>query len=304
MNPRSLAESGSAWLGYMLALVRGERRRSRAQAAAFLRLYRAMETGYTLPPPAGDSGGRTTTLGELREDWARQADTIRTPEPDDGDMIRIDGDFDWPEEPVDAFDRAAVASLVSQGPAKVRERVAQAAQEQARGRLDDAGFMQELESATTNAGVTAAGAADREAIRSGRDLIDRAVQEDRRALGWARVTDGNPCSFCAMLAARGAVYKSRATAAAGGRRKPRGSADGRNPRNRRPPVTLQDMTRYHYMCHCQVIPVYTWAERFTPDAAHWSDEWERVISNNGLSGLEARQEWRRHIDAQRREQSN
>ena len=48
MNPHSLEESGSAWLAWMLALIRGERRRSRSQAAAFYRLYSALETGRTV----------------------------------------------------------------------------------------------------------------------------------------------------------------------------------------------------------------------------------------------------------------
>ncbi|AKA08672.1 hypothetical protein SAZ_15175 [Streptomyces noursei ZPM] len=125
VNPHSLEESGAAWLAWMLALVRRERRRSRDQAAAFYRLYRALETGHTVPPLSGEYVGETTTLGALREDWADQADTIRAPEPDDGEEIRLEG-FDWPEEPEESHDRAAVASLVSQGPAKVRQHLDQA----------------------------------------------------------------------------------------------------------------------------------------------------------------------------------
>ncbi|MFE0187745.1 hypothetical protein [Streptomyces sp. NPDC058989] len=296
VNPHSLEESGSAWLAWMLALIRGERRRSRSQAAAFYRLYRALETGHTLPPLSGEHVGETTTLGELREDWAQQTDTIRTPEPDDGEEIRLDG-FDWPEEPEDAHDRAAVASLVSQGPAKLRQNVAQVADEQARGRLDEAGFLQELEEASRTAGRTSAGAADREALRAGRDLIDRASRQDRRALGWARVTDGNPCAFCAMLASRGAIYTSQATAASGGRRKPQGSADGRARANRRPPVSREDLTRYHNGCHCQTVPVFSRNDFMTPDARRFDREWQEVT--RGKAGAEARAAWRRHIESPR-----
>ncbi|UQA92870.1 VG15 protein [Streptomyces halobius] len=294
MNPQSLAKSGAAWLAWMLALIRGERRRSRDQAAAFYRLYRALETGHTLPRLSGEHVGETTTLGELREDWAAQTDTIRTPEPDDSEEIRLDG-FDWPEEPVEAHDRAAVASLVSQGPAKLRQGVAQAATEQTRGRLDDAGFLQELEDAVDTAGRTSAGAADREALRAGRDLIDQASKRDRRAVGWARVTDGNPCAFCAMLASRGAIYSSQATAAGGGRRKPRGSADGRVRANRRPPVSREDLTRYHYGCHCQTVPVFSRNDFMTPDARRFDREWREVT--RGKAGAEARAAWRRHIES-------
>lgn len=109
---------------------------------------------------SGEYVGETTSLGELREDWAAQTGTMRTPEPHDGEEIRLDG-FDWPQEPEDAHDRAAVASLVSQGLAKLRQDMTQAADEQARGRLDDAGFLRELEDLSRTAGRTSAGAADR-----------------------------------------------------------------------------------------------------------------------------------------------
>lgn len=39
-------------------------------------------------------------------------------------------------------------------------------------------------------------------------IIDRTVQ-DPGAVGWARVGDGNPCYFCAMLISRGPVYSER-----------------------------------------------------------------------------------------------
>jgi len=46
----------------------------------------------------------------------------------------------------------------------------------------------------------------------GRETILRTVEDDESALGWARVTDASPCAFCAMLAARGPIYKKKATA--------------------------------------------------------------------------------------------
>ncbi|KWT60619.1 hypothetical protein ADL21_18310 [Streptomyces albus subsp. albus] len=298
VNPHSLEESGAAWLAWMLALIRGERRRSRNQAAAFYRLYRALETGHTLPPLSGEPVGEATTLGALREEWAAQTGAVRMPEPDDGQAIVLEG-FDWPEEPAESHDRAAVASLASQGPARVREAVqrAQEAPVEARGRLDDAGFLQELEESTQAAGRTAAMAADREALRAGRDLIDRASRQDRRVVGWARVTDGNPCAFCAMLASRGAIYTSRATAAGGGRRKPAGSPDGRRRANRRPPVALEDLTRYHNGCHCQTVPVYSRNDFMTPQARDYDRQWQEVT--RGTTGAEARRAWRRHIESSR-----
>lgn len=51
-----------------------------------------------------------------------------------------------------------------------------------------------------------AGSAMRHVMNGGRDEIRNAVEDDPEALGWIRVTDGDPCFFCAMLASRGPVY--------------------------------------------------------------------------------------------------
>ncbi|MBX6382514.1 MAG: hypothetical protein IRZ07_06000 [Microbispora sp.] len=66
--------------------------------------------------------------------------------------------------------------------------------------------------AADNALVRAAGTATRLALNGGRDTILQAVRDDSEALGWLRVTDGDPCHFCLTLASRGPEYKSRATA--------------------------------------------------------------------------------------------
>ena len=44
-------------------------------------------------------------------------------------------------------------------------------------------------------------------LSGGRDTLVENVMEDRTALGWQRVTDGDPCPFCAMLASRGVIQK-------------------------------------------------------------------------------------------------
>lgn len=41
----------------------------------------------------------------------------------------------------------------------------------------------------------------------GRNTIERSVQNDNQALGYARVTSGRACGFCSLLASRGPVYK-------------------------------------------------------------------------------------------------
>lgn len=60
--------------------------------------------------------------------------------------------------------------------------------------------------------VRASGAVTRHIIDGGRQTILDSVAADPEAVGWARVTDGDPCYFCLTLASRGAVYKSEQTA--------------------------------------------------------------------------------------------
>lgn len=51
-----------------------------------------------------------------------------------------------------------------------------------------------------------AASAMRHALGGGRDTITGIVAADRDAQGWRRVTSGNSCDFCSLLAGRGAVY--------------------------------------------------------------------------------------------------
>lgn len=282
LNPASLQASGTSWVALILSIIRGERRRSRQVAIAFYRLYRAMETGY-VPRHPDNPLEEHLTLRDLEAEWAREAELDDYDDwLDDDDELEVE-DFDWPDEDDDAYDRAALSSLVARGPARVHALLDDLPDpdDSGRGRLDDPEFLADLESA----GRGAAQAADREAIRSGRDLIERASRSDKRVLGWARVTDGNPCAFCAMLAARGAIYKSRATAEVA--------------RSDNLPSDPMELSRYHNGCHCQMVPVYSRADFHTPESRRLKGEWEEVT--RGLEGADARRAWRRHIEGQQRQ---
>lgn len=69
-----------------------------------------------------------------------------------------------------------------------------------------------LREASEAAAVSSARAAMRHAGDGGRDTVIGSVERDTQAVGWARVTSGDPCAFCAMLASRGPVYKTRESA--------------------------------------------------------------------------------------------
>lgn len=61
------------------------------------------------------------------------------------------------------------------------------------------------------------GVLGRASMMGGRKVVDETAQNDTNAIGWRRVSDGDPCTFCSMLCARGPVYRSaeKATARAG-----------------------------------------------------------------------------------------
>lgn len=50
------------------------------------------------------------------------------------------------------------------------------------------------------------GSAKRQVLNAGRSRLTGLARAHKRIRGWARVGDGNPCAFCAMLISRGPVY--------------------------------------------------------------------------------------------------
>jgi hypothetical protein len=52
------------------------------------------------------------------------------------------------------------------------------------------------------------GTSSRIALDGSRTTVGESVKADDKAVGWYRVTDGDPCAFCALMASRGVVYKS------------------------------------------------------------------------------------------------
>lgn len=67
-------------------------------------------------------------------------------------------------------------------------------------------------SAIADAKARLAQATEKLVLDAGRETVIGNVQRDPVAKGWARLTEPDPCSFCAMLAARGAVYRSQKSA--------------------------------------------------------------------------------------------
>ncbi|GAA2802994.1 hypothetical protein VO63_05135 [Streptomyces showdoensis] len=81
-------------------------------------------------------------------------------------------------------------------------------------------------------------------VDQGRGTVQEAVRRDRQATAWARSAALGACSFCKLLATRGAVYK-------------------------------QDTADFqaHDGCHCGVVPVFK-GQRF--ELSDHAREWERL----------------------------
>ena len=91
-------------------------------------------------------------------------------------------------------------------------------------------------------------------LSPGRDVLAEGIQADRRCLGYRRVCSGGACSFCAMLATRGAVYKAHSFGV--------GSVKG------------VGRAEVHRSCQCSMEPVYSYSSKPTPDVRRFMAQWQ------------------------------
>lgn len=130
------------------------------------------------------------------------------------------------------------------------------------------------------------GAVQRQTMDADRDTTHLTIDANDDIVGWRRVSDGDPCAWCAMLISRGAVYKSRSSATrVVGRR---GNARGTGPEAR----ALGQS--YHDNDGCTAVPLYAHEDEpaEVDDLYH---HWNKVTA--GLSGREALNAWRRSWEA-------
>ncbi|MBF4549678.1 hypothetical protein [Pseudoclavibacter sp. VKM Ac-2888] len=109
----------------------------------------------------------------------------------------------------------------------------------------------------------------RATMAGGRRTVDETARSDQRAVGWRRVTDGNPCTFCAMLASRGPIYGTQASTAGDVMRPTRGGGEG---------------LRYHGHCGCTAEIVYgAWIPN--ESELYAIDEYQRAAAQVDALGL-------------------
>lgn len=134
-----------------------------------------------------------------------------------------------------------------------------------------------IETVHDSTGSIGSGIVDSAGMASGRDAVLGAIRNDRLVLAVARGTGPDPCAFCAMLASRGFVYKSEATAGVG---------------------DTESIVKYHIHCHCYPIFRYVKASELPPLNRYFQEKWPEVTQ--GYSGHDAVKAWRRWIYAQRK----
>lgn len=138
-----------------------------------------------------------------------------------------------------------------------------------------------IEDARKTAFVTSSKALQRHVLDAGRETIDEVTRSDVDAEGWARITDGDPCYFCALLASRGFVYHSKTSAlTTGGRRGGRSTGQ-----------------TFHDGCGCSAEPAFQ--RGLDPPGRGLEFEQIYMDSTRGTSGKESLRAFRRAYDAQR-----
>jgi hypothetical protein len=129
------------------------------------------------------------------------------------------------------------------------------------------------------------GEVSRNVLNGGRDAIVNTIQADKKCIGWSRVTDGNPCGFCAMLASRGPVYKAKGDALAG-------------------PAFSERVNdfRAHAHCACTAEPVYSTDTEWPGRSKEFQDTWYSSDPDFDRFPDDTRERaFRREMDRQRRE---
>lgn len=112
------------------------------------------------------------------------------------------------------------------------------------------------------------GAAATRLIQNGaRTAVLQAVQQDSAAVAWYRVTAADPCAFCAMLASRGAIYRSAASAG----------------------------FKAHSRCRCSAAAVFSKEDARALKDNDLYRQWKQVT--RGYGGQDAIRVWRRYWDA-------
>lgn len=134
--------------------------------------------------------------------------------------------------------------------------------------------------------VNSTGAAVRQSLKGARNVTANVVKFDKRVLGYARYTDGNPCHFCALLASRGAVYGRESFADSDASFRSNDSAV-------QVPEDYVRISKVHNNCRCTLRPVYSKSQEYDTEAKYYRSQWKKIWDQHGhKSPDEVVQAWR------------
>jgi hypothetical protein len=101
-------------------------------------------------------------------------------------------------------------------------------------------------------------------LSPGRDVVSSGIDRDRRCIGYRRCCSGAACSFCAMLATRGAVYKEDSFRSGyKGQRVSLSTGKAKGARG----------AEVHRSCQCWMEPVYSRKSRPTANVTRYEALW-------------------------------
>lgn len=136
-----------------------------------------------------------------------------------------------------------------------------------------------LEQALDDGASAATGAATRHVLSGGRSIIRDAVYRDTVTVGYERITRAGCCSFCAMLASRGPVFRSDSF----DQSDPRFDGEG-------------SKVKVHDQCHCDFQPVWAKGQPPSGDGLAYQQLWNDEIRGK-FTGHEATKAFRRLYEA-------
>lgn len=263
LNPYDLDRTAPAWVLAVEPIIDAFRERSAQLTEDYYAAFRAAES-----PEAALEGPPPVITREQPETFKAPRSRATNPRIRQNRSNVRKPRIEWGDEK-----KRTRTSLMVTGPANVKSK---------RGRGKSP------EEAHREAVVDAGGSAARHVLTGGRDTHLELVDNDpAEPIGWMRVTDGDPCWFCAMLASRGPRYRSEksATRVVKPKRKRRGSS-------RRVGDT------YHDNCACVAEPMFSRSQAWPGKGREWQNLWNEVAK--GLSGDEARKAFRREYEYRQR----
>lgn len=177
----------------------------------------------------------------------------------------------------DRADKAAEAGLRVTGPINIKHRISRG---------------ESPESAARKALVEASGAAGQHVLNGGRGTTLSLVQNDQRAIGWVRVTDGNPCAFCAMLASRGVTWGPYAKTSFKASNEKFSGKSFEAEYDDDPRIVGRGEVKVHDHCACAIAVVFSRQDAILDQGKQYRELWNQYIRNR-YGGQDAIKAWRR-----------